>query len=153
MVCHCASSVIDHNENRIGPFLFIVMPNALRLNEENEALFAVSRGLLESVEKTTAIEVQERVVDAVGFLYMTFKLQGFREELTRAAGNFALQLETVVRATSSRLVISGLLVSDVIMSRKPCIYSQFRSYVKQLGPANGEWDHFGQSAYPTLLDQ
>jgi hypothetical protein len=91
-----AKELLNHDDKRLAPFMYIMMPAFSRLGSDDETAKTFLCGLLETVGPTTPIQLQERVIDAVGFVYVTFRMVKHRVELIRAARDFCDELKAII---------------------------------------------------------
>jgi hypothetical protein len=88
--------LLNHDDRKLAPFMYIMMPAFSRLDSDDKTAKKFLCGLLETVGPTTPIHLQERVIDAVGFVYITFKMAKYRVELISAAKDFCDELKVII---------------------------------------------------------
>jgi hypothetical protein len=84
-LCNRAAILISATDTKLHPFMFLVMPYMDRLKFCPTTASALAGGLLKSISKTTPSALQECVIDAVGSIYVIFRLGAHRGELIAAA--------------------------------------------------------------------
>jgi hypothetical protein len=98
-ICINASDLLAHDDQRLLPFMLMIMPNFERFSGDEEVATKLLCGLLETVGSSTPIRLQERVMDAVGLIYVVFKMHKSRTRLINAAKNFAPDLKTMIASS------------------------------------------------------
>jgi hypothetical protein len=95
-ICEKSGEILARDDKRLSPFMFVVLPVLNRLVGDDEMAKNLLVGLLETVNQGTPIQLQERVIDAVGLVYVMFRLAKHRADLIRAARDFADQLKAII---------------------------------------------------------
>jgi hypothetical protein len=95
-ICEKSGEILARDDKRLSPFMFVVLPVLDRLVGDDETTKNLLVGLLETVNQGTPIQLQERVIDAVGLVYVMFRLAKYRADLIRAARDFADQLKVII---------------------------------------------------------
>jgi hypothetical protein len=95
-ICEKSGELLARDDKRLSPFMFVVLPVFNRLASDDETTKNLLVGLLETVNQGTPIQLQERVIDAVGLVYVVFRLAKHRADLIRAARDFADELKAII---------------------------------------------------------
>ena len=98
-VCGMTSVLIHQDQSKLRPFMSVIMPNINRLKSDEETATRFLCGLLESVDSSMPIELQESVIDAVGLVYVMYKLHKSRTQLISAAKQFSPELKAIIASS------------------------------------------------------
>ena len=98
-VCGMTKLLIHQDKSKLRPFMSVIMPNINRLKSDEETATRFLCGLLESVDSSMPIELQESVIDAVGLVYVMYKLHKSRTQLISAAKQFSPELKAIIASS------------------------------------------------------
>jgi hypothetical protein len=98
-ICTTTAQFLNEDDRKLSPVMLAMMPNFERMATDEDMATKFLCGLLETVKPSTPIRLQETVIDAVGLIYVTFKLHKSRTALITAAKNFAPQLKTIIASS------------------------------------------------------
>ena len=98
-ICCMAQVLIHQDKTKVYPFMSVIMPCINRLKSDDRTATQLLCGLLESVDSSMPIELQESVIDAVGLVYVMYKLHKSRPELITAAKKFAPELKAIIASS------------------------------------------------------
>jgi hypothetical protein len=98
-ICVSAGELLRQDDRKLSPFMLMMMPNFERMNADDELATKFMCGLLETVGSSTPIRLQENVIDAIGLMYVAFKLHKSRARIINAAKNFAPSLKSIIASS------------------------------------------------------
>jgi len=104
-ICMNCGVLINGDTEKLNHFIHMILSSILRLKSEESIATHLLCGFLEAVSQNTPAHIQEEVIDAVGFGYISLKLQKSRPELISASKNFPPHLKALI---ASSLEISSL---------------------------------------------
>lgn len=99
-ICNSSMEFCKKSNEQLFSLLYITMPSFGRLKKDEAVATKFLCGILENVNyRTTPFSLQERIVDSVGLVYVTLKLQKSRTTLIKSAKQFTPELKAIIASS------------------------------------------------------
>ena len=113
-----SKELINGNEDKLFFYIHLMIPNFIRLQGNLEVATKFGCGILESVNSKTRREIQDLVIDSVGFIYISLRLQKSRTAFINAAAAFPPEMRTLI-ATSLDTELTIHKKKDILPPKNP----------------------------------
>lgn len=99
MICQQCQSMIQKDHQKLDYFMRMIMPSFMRLKGDENVATTLLKGFLESITENSPKVSQEKVIDAVGLVYIKLKLYKSRAALINAANSFSPELKGIIASS------------------------------------------------------
>lgn len=97
-VVNNTKEIIEGDIDKLILFMDIIMPTFTRLKGDEESAIKMLCGLLKTVNDQTPIEIQEHVLDSVGWVYTMLGLEKYRPQLINSS-NFSPEIRGYIASS------------------------------------------------------